>query len=476
MLVLFIPLYLLATLAIGFWASSRIKTSTDFTLAGKSLSKSFVGVTLFATWFGSSQIMGIPGDFVNEGFTAFVSLILSGAVCLFLVARFYARRLYRMNIVTVGDFFRIRFNRKLDMTVSVLMVMAYPHWIAAQFVALGYLFNGVLGIPIDYGILLGGVIVIVYTYIGGMWAVSYTDMLQSIMIVLGLIVLLIGIIGETDGIVSLFTEQPKEFFNLVPRGDLSSWSEYLALFTAFSIGAIPAQEIYQRVFSAKTERAAVYGLYLGGILLIVVPLIPMIIALAGAQLNPELMDVDGGQGIVPALVTIYSSTPVQVLFYGAMISAILSTSSGAMLAPATVIGENLIKPYIPGLSDKRLLLFTRLSVVLVAAASCYFAFDDADIVNLVAASLSLILVCIFAPFTFGLFWKPSSVFGAWTAIVSGGVGWFICFLMDTEIDPILYGTPLSCAGMIAGSLLRPDKSPSQVFEQMDMGSMDGEHP
>jgi len=451
----FIPIYLLITVGIGYWASKKIKTSSDFTLAGKSLSTSFVGVTLFATWFGSSQIMGNPSRFLESGFSSFITLVLSGGVCLFIVGFFYSRKLYRMNIVTVGDFFRIRFNKKLELMSSVILVMSYPHWIAAQFVALAYLFHGVMGIPIHYGILLGASIVIFYTYIGGMWAVSYTDMLQSIMILIGLIILLYEVLSKTHGIGPIFSDMPDEFFNLLPKGGLDAWSEYVALFLAFTLGAIPVQEIYQRVFSAKDEKAARNGLYLGAILMVTVPSIPLLIALGGAHLHTELL---GGQELIPSMVAMYTSVPVQVLFYGAMISAILSTSSGAMLAPATVIGENLIKPYSPNLSDKRLLLFTRLSVIGVAAVSCYFAFNDSDIVGLVAASLSLILVCLFAPFTFGLFWKGSSVFGAWTAIFTGGLVWFTGFLFDTRIDPTIYGTSVSCVGMIVGSLIVPDKS------------------
>jgi Na+/proline symporter len=166
---------------------------------------------------------------------------------------------------------------------------------------------------------------------------------------------------------------------------------------------------------------------------------------------------NANQDIVPSVVNKMTGLPVQILFYGAIISAILSTSSGAMLAPATVIGENLIKPYATNLSDKRLLLYTRLSVILVALISCYFALDDSDIVGLVAASLSLILVCLFAPFTFGLLWKKASVAGAWAAMTIGGLTWLFCYIYETRIDPIIYGTAISCLSMIIGSMLYPDK-------------------
>ena len=190
MLIYFIPVYLIATLAIGFWASKKIKSAGDFALAGKSLSTRLVAVTLFATWFGSTQIMGNPGYFITDGFSSYITLVLSGGFCLVIVGQFYARKLYRMNIVTINDFFKVRYNKTLETVSSILMVLSYPHWIAAQFVALAYLFNTVMDIPFQYGIILGASIVVFYTYIGGMWAVAYTDMVQSVMILLGLFILL----------------------------------------------------------------------------------------------------------------------------------------------------------------------------------------------------------------------------------------------------------------------------------------------
>ena len=454
---IFIVLYLVGTLGIGFWASRKIKTSGDFTLAGKSLSTSLVAITLFATWFGSSSIMGNPGYFIKDGFSSYVSLILSSGICLFIVGQFYARKLYRMNIVTVNDFFRIRFNKKIELASSLLMVFAYPHWIAAQFVALAYLFNSVLGIPLDYGIFLGASIVVFYTYIGGMWAVAYTDMVQSVMILLGIFILLYEVLSKTGGITPIFANTSSEFFSMTPNGGLDEWSDYIALLLAFIAGAIPVQEIYQRVFSAKNERSARNGVFFGAVLLVAIPSIPLIIGLGGVHLYPELLDGGDYQSIIPTLVNTMTSVPVQILFYGAMISAILSTSSGAMLAPATVIGENLIKPYVSKITDRGLLLLTRLSVIVVAALSCYFAFDDSDFVGLVEASLSLILVCLFAPFTFGLFWKKASVFGAWSAILLGGCTWLFCFVTETRIDATIYGFFISCMSMVIGSYLYPER-------------------
>jgi SSS family transporter len=457
MISFFIVVYLLVTLGIGFWASKRIKTSGDFTLAGKSLSTPLVAVTLFATWFGSGSIMGNPSYFIRDGFSAYATLILTTAVCLIIVAFLISNKLYKLNIITVNDFFKIRYNKAIETTSSIIMVFSYPHWIAAQFIALAYLFNSILGIPIDYGIFLGAIIVVFYTYIGGMWAVAYTDMVQSIMILLGLIILLVEILNQTDGLTPIFANQPAEFFSFYPKNaGVEKWSRYIALLLAFTAGAIPVQEIYQRVFSAKSQKAARHGLLLGGLLLTVVCTVPLIIAMGGVYLDPTLIDDGDYQNVIPALVNSMMGVPVQILFYGALISAILSTCSGALLAPASVIGENLIKPYAPAITDRRLLLFTRFSVIIVAALSCYFAFSNTDMVVLVESSVALILVCLFAPFTFGMFWNKASVGGAWSAMTIGGLTWFTCFLLDTVIDATIYGFVASCVSMVIGSLVFKD--------------------
>ena len=456
MLAISVCLYIAVTLAIGFWASKRIKTTNDFTLAGKSLPMVLVGVTIFATWFGPEFIMGVPGFFVEEGIQGIIINQFGNLACLILVAVFYARQLYRLNIITISDFFKLRYNKSLELASSLIYIYTYFFWIAAQFVALAYLFNSILGISIHNGIFLGAAIVVLYTYIGGMWAVSLTDMLQSVLIVIGLLILLVSIIGESGGLAPILADNPEHFYDFFPEKGLYNWSNYLAMWMAFGIGAIPAQEIYQRVFSAKSEKAGRDGVILSAILLFVIGAIPLIIGLGAAKLHPELLGADHGQNIIPAMVTQYTGLPVQMLFFGALISAILSTSSGAMLSPATIIGENLIKPAMPNISDKRLLLYTRISVIIVAGISCMFAFNDSNIHELVVDSAVLLMVCLFAPLTFGLYWKKASNFGAWASILVGGITWFMCDSLETRIDPTIYGTVASCIGMIIGSLLRPN--------------------
>lgn len=458
-----IIIYLLLTLGIGYWASKKVKTSADFTLAGKNLTAIVVGVTIFATWFGPEFILGIPALFARNGIQGIIADQFGVLLCLLLVAGFYARRLYKLNVITVNDFFRIRFNGRFEAVTSFINLFSYFFWIASQQLSLGLIFNSLFELPIILGILLGAVIVVVYTYMGGMWAVSYTDLIQSIVIIVGLLLLLVNILQQSDSLPVIFAAKPEGFLDFFPLPTFHSWVDYLGMWFAFGLGSIPAQEIYQRSFSAKSENASVNGVVLSGIILFTVAFIPIIIGFVGAHMHPDFLTINDGQNLIPELVERYASLPLQMIFFGALISAILSTSSGAMLAPATIIGENIIKPRFKTISDKNLLLTTRFSVVLVAALSCIIAAMSGNIHGLVVISSVVMLVSLFAPFTLGLFWKKTSVFGAWSGLILGAAVYLTCFLMETAIEPFMYALVASIASTVIGSYIIPDDTGAQFF-------------
>ncbi|MCB0280438.1 MAG: sodium:solute symporter family protein, partial [Calditrichaeota bacterium] len=408
MLISSIIIYILFTIAIGFWASKRIHYTEDFTLAGKSLSTVVVGVTIFATWFGAELVMGMPNQFVSHGIQGIIADQFGVFLCLVLIAVFYAKKMYQLQIVTINDFFRIRFNRSIELVSSILILPVYFAWVAAQFLALAVIFNSVLNVPVSIGILIAAFTVLIYTYVGGMWAVSLTDLIQSIMIIIGLLILLITLMDMSEPLADIIAKKPDGFFNFLPDNGWINWLNYLALWFAFGIGSIPSQEIYQRVFSAKSVKAGVNGVYFSAGLLFIVGIIPILIGLIAADLHPELMAINGGENLIPDIVSLYMSTPVQVLFFGALISAILSTSSGALLAPATIIAENIIKGKNTAIPDQRLLYLTRLSVIFVAIVSAIFALLGSSVHELVIIASVFLMVSLFIPFTLGLFWKRFS--------------------------------------------------------------------
>lgn len=456
MLLAFVFLYLLSTIFIGWWASRRVQTTTDFVIAGRNLPLLVAASALFATWFGSETVMGASSEFVEHGLIGVIEDPFGAALCLILVGFFYARPLYRLNILTFNDYFKLRFDRRTEFISALFMVPSYFGWIAAQLVALAIIMNVLAGIPIWIGILGCTLVVVIYTYIGGMWAVSITDFVQTVMIVVGLVAIAGQLYWEVGGIRPILADTPDDFFQFFPNFDFDSIIHYIAAWVTIGLGSIPQQDVFQRVMAAKDETTSVRAAHLGGFMYLTIGFLPLFIGLCAKKLYPELMAGDP-QLVLPMMVLEHAGLVLQILFFGALLSAILSTTSGAILAPATVIGENLIKPHFSKLSDQQLLQIMRISVVGVAVCSALMALWSANIYDLVAQSSALSLVSLFVPLTAGLYWNKASKTGAFLSIILGMGAWLVFELMGSEIPSLILGLLVSILGMILGSLIWRDR-------------------
>src|SRR3954464_4017629 len=189
MLLGFVIAYWIVSVGIGLWAAMRVKNSSDYAVAGRSLPMSIVTATVFATWFGSETVLGIPATFLREGLGGVVADPFGSSLCLILVGLFFARPLYRMRLLTIGDYYRRRYGRPVEAITTICIVLSYLGWVAAQISALGLVFNVVSegSLSPEAGMIIGASTVLVYTVWGGMWAVAITDFLQMIIIVLGML-------------------------------------------------------------------------------------------------------------------------------------------------------------------------------------------------------------------------------------------------------------------------------------------------
>jgi Na+/proline symporter len=238
---------------------------------------------------------------------------------------------------------------------------------------------------------------------------------------------------------------------------------YFAAWITIGLGSIPQQDVFQRVMSARSEKVAVQASMLGASLYLTVALIPLLIGLSARLLYPELQAMGDHQLTIPFAVLQHSNILIQIMFFGALLSAILSTSSGATLAPATILAENLIRPYLKNLSDKSFLRVLRLSVVGVASVSTILAMMRSNIYHLVGESSALSLVSLFVPMVSGLYWKKATNTGALISMISGMITWIICEFIDTEIPGLLPALGMSILGMLIGSLVKFPISLPKLF-------------
>lgn len=451
MLLFLIALYLLSNVAVGAWAARRVKTSQDFVLAGRRLPLVLAASVTFATWFGSETIMGAPAMFVEGGIQAVIEEPFGSALCLFLVGAFFARPLYRLNITTFCDYFRIRFGRSAELLSAVMVIPSYFSWIAAQLVAIGIVLSVVTEVPRAYCIIFSAAVVMAYTLLGGMWSISITDFFHNLIIIIALAVLSVMLWHQVGGWDTIRQRTPPGFFRFLPAPTLKGWVEYAAAWFTIGLGSIPQQDIFQRVMAAKTENTAVRASYLASGLYLTVALLPLFIALSAKLLHPDLPK--DNQLIIPNMVMQHGSLPLQVLFFGAVASAILSVSSGAILAPATVFGENIVKFFRPELTDRALLRVIRQAVVVITIICVWMSTArDTNIFDLVGESSAFSLVSLFVPLTAGIYWKRATLPGCLWSMVAGLGVWLLCLWADTDYSPMMWGLLASTIGMVTGSL------------------------
>ncbi len=464
MLLWLVVAYLVVSIGIGLVAATKVHNARDYIVAGRNLPMYIVLAMVFATWFGAETVLGISATFIDEGFRGLISDPLGASICLVLFGLIFARPLYRMNLLTLGDFFRVRYNRQTELILSLCIIASYLGWVGAQIAALGLVFNvlsdGV--VTMNQGMVIGAAVVLLYTLFGGMWSVAITTFVQMIVIVAGLLYVtwLAGdMAGGFDTVISRAAAEGK--FEWLPSLDALDMLAWTAALLTMALGSIPQQDVFQRVNSSKNERIAVWGTTLGGVSYFFFAAVPLFLAysatLIDAEMVERLMDEDT-QLILPHLIVNYMPFAAQVIFFGALLSVIMSTASGTLLAPSVTFSENVLRGFIPNMTDRQLLWSTRVTVAVFAVlVTVYATSTDATIHHMVENAYRVTLAGAFVPLAAGLFWKRANNLGAALAIAFGLATWLLLefTVPEGEVEPQLIGLVAAAIGMLIGGYLGP---------------------
>ncbi|MDB5776921.1 MAG: sodium:solute symporter [Herbaspirillum sp.] len=461
-LIWFVVLYWVISVAIGLYTTKYVSSAKDYAVAGRALPMSVVTATVFATWFGSEAVLGISSTFLKEGLSGIVADPFGSSLCLILVGLFFARPLYRMNLLTIGDYYKKRFGRLVEMIVTICIVISYLGWVAAQIKALGLVFNVVSGgyLSVETGMIIGASSVLLYTLLGGMWAVAVTDFLQMIIIVIGMLYIgwqVSDMVGGVGVVVDHAAKAGKFAFWPSPTPKEMLW--FFAAWITMMLGSIPQQDIFQRVMSSKSENIAARASMLGGGIYFCFVFIPIFLAYSATLIDPGmvagLMDKDT-QLILPTLIMEKMPLFAQVMFFGALLSAIKSCASATLLAPSVTFTENIVKEILPWRTDKQFLLTMRIVVFIFTVIVTLLALNSkSSIYQMVENAYKVTLVAAFIPLAFGLYWKRATRQGALAAVLLGLSSWILMEYLapDGTWPPQLVGVLASLGGMVCGSLL-----------------------
>ncbi|HEX4334252.1 MAG TPA: sodium:solute symporter family protein [Usitatibacter sp.] len=462
MLSALVAIYLAASLAIGLYAATRVKGAGDYALARRAFGTPVVAAAFFATWFGAETVLGIPATFLKEGFRGLAADPFAAFACLLLVGFVFARPFFRLDAVTLGDYFRSRYGRGAEVALTLCIAFSYIGWIAAQLVALGLALNVISGgaVSTHTGILVGAAVVLAYTLAGGMWSVALTDFFQAAVIVVGLGYVAWVVVDLAGGPSRVLEAAGSDRLRFLPEADAKSVLAWISASLVVMLGSVPQQDVLQRVLSARGEAIAVRATVLGGAIYFAIAMLPIVLVAAALVIDNAMVQRLAGEDsqlILPTLILQRTPLAVQALFFGALVSAIFSTASGALLAPAVALAENVLRPILKPRDDRGVLMLMRATVALLAVGVTVMALTSRlSIYQLVNESGKIVLVSCFVPLAAGFFWPRATARGANASIAAGLVAWILMEWLAPEatLPPPLAGFLASIAGMIVGSRAR----------------------
>lgn len=406
--------YLIALVAVGIFTAKRATTSEEFIVAGRRLKLWLAFSTVAATWIGGGITMGIAGKaYAGKAIGVWGTTIGFGTT-LIIVGLFFAGPLHRMRLYTLADFYSQRFGKQwLGAASALIMFAAYVFAVTAQIVAGSKLIHVVFGWDYTFAAAVTGSIIVFYTVLGGLWAVSLTDFLQLIITFTGVVAALVIALGRA-GIGNVAAEisglgllDPKVFLAI----------DFWALMIVLALGDVPAPDLMQRVFASQDEGTAKKSALLAGLSYYVVGVLSMLVGAAALILLPGLGDAELAY---PALIKEVLPAGIAGVVLSGLMAAVMSNADSMLLAPATVLAKNLGKDVLrPGMSDSALLALTRSLILVLGAGAIAAAVAKADIIYWLVLAFDVLFASLFVPLALGIWWRGFTWAGAAAGVLAG---------------------------------------------------------
>ena len=436
--------YVAILLLIGWLSGRKISGIDDYLVAGRRLPLWMATATLLATWFGAGSSMGVAAMTYSSGLKGIIADPFGASASLLLAGIFIVGMLRKLKCLTVTDIISRRYGSGAGIYASLWMMPVYIGWLGSQILGIGTLIHMLCGLEIWIGTIIGAAVVLAYTCTGGMWAVTLTDLFQISLIVTGLLLILPGALGEAGGFERLWTSLSKADLSLgvaaSPGGtaSLNDWTYFIGSWLVMGLGCMVGQDLIQRSLAAKDEKVAISSSVISAFLYFGIAMIPVTIGFAARIVLPkygitaESMGGDLDNQVLPqmAMIVLSKFHPViLMLFLSALFSAIMSSADSCLLAGTSLFCNNVLKPFLPGVSDRTFLLITRITTVVLTGVSLFLALSVQNIYLLMKNSWVAQLVVVFTPVITAIYLPRVSRNAAWAAMIVSTAVWLgYCFV------------------------------------------------
>jgi SSS family solute:Na+ symporter len=479
--------YIVAMLGVGYYASRRIKDSADYIVAGRRLPLLLAVGTILATWVCGGVMMGSAEEAYGYGLQAFVFDPLGAGAFLILAGIFLVRVMRRGRFMTSADLPLKRFGRHIGALSCIAVMLNEVFWVGATITAFGAILSTFTGLPLITAILISTIITAIYTLLGGMWAVTLTDFIQMILLILA-VVIAFPVVMKAVGGWSEFVATAKSLYNphplsILPTKDFGfygysgvlAWAYFFIAFFTWIGGNVPLQDFWQRTLSAKNEKTAVRAAIIAGVIYFGFILVSLM-GIAAFKLNPNLSE-DQVQGVMPMLIITYMHPALAIIASLGIIGAIMSSADSGILAAASLMGKTFQEIVNPKSTPKNHLRLTRILVPVMVLIVLLIALVFKEVFRVSVFAAVITLVSVFPMFVAALYFKKANNWGA-AAGIYGGFGSWILFTVwfskglelpfwDASEFAALPAIVINIVALIIVSLATQKKCPAKPLSDID---------
>jgi Na+/proline symporter len=437
--------YVLLQVSVGAWLSRRIRTESDYIVAGRSLGPTMATASIFATWFGAETCVGAAGEVYLHGLSAVSSDPFGYGLCLLLFGLLIAAPLWSRQLTTLADLYRDRYSPAVERTVALMMIPGSLFWAGAQIRAFGHVVTATGVMPEEIGIASAAGVAITYTMFGGLLADAYADLIQGSVLIACLVVLAGFVIDDTGGIAPVWAMLTSDVGSAPASastlGTINHWAVPV-------LGSLFAQELAARTLGSRSRKVARHSALAACVIYVFIGSIPVAL---GAIAHHTLPNIDSEQ-VLAVLARKHMSTYGYIIFAGALVSAILSTVDSALLVCGALVSHNLAPVFMMQTSEAQKVRLARVSVFVLGVVAYGLAHAAESVHSLVeqASAFGSAGICVTG--LAALFTQRGKARAAFFALGAGALSWIYgAYVLKSDVA-YLGSLAAAVLGFVLGAL------------------------
>ena len=436
-----LALYIIMVIGVGLFFNRRIKECDDHVVAGRNIPFIYMVGSVTATWLCAGAILGAAGYAYMFGLQGTIYDPWAPALTLILSGLFFTYRLRQAGYTSVVDFYDSRYGRKMSILYMIVQIIGTLSWIAGQLVAIGVIIQLTTGLSFVLSVIIGTIVIIIVTYCGGLAALARIDTINVVLIIVALVLLFPAVIKGVGGW-DYFVNNARVWdmlppFALWPVSPPQGFLYYVGMFGIISyiaawlgvgLGDLSCAILMQRALAAKSGRTASGSFICGGILYLVIAMIPVLIGIAAFTYGYRISSPVDNEHVLIWAAQHFMPTWFPVLFVIMLAGAILSTVGDSILINATLVGHNIYRYFKPQASNVETLKMVRIAIPCTAFVCMMIAILFPSLYKLIVFAGAIGLPTVVPAFIAGLFWKKANLKGAVASWFAGVITWIIGFV------------------------------------------------